>query len=57
MAELNKKEGTIVARCPGCDGAKSSFEWVYKGHELGSVTDTVEDQYGRNWGHGTLLSG
>jgi hypothetical protein len=50
MAELNKKEGTIVARCPGCDGAKSSFEWVYKGHELGSVTDTVEDQYGRNWG-------
>jgi len=48
MAKLNEKEGTIVARCPSCNGAKSSFEWVYKGNELGSVTDTVEDQYWHN---------
>lgn len=48
MAELNAKEGTIIARCAGCDGAKSTFEWIYKNQELGSVTDTTDDQYWHN---------
>lgn len=43
MAILNETEGTIAARCPGCNGANSSFEWNYKGHELGSVTANSDD--------------
>lgn len=45
MASLNKNEGTIIARCPGCDGAKSTFEWSHKGKELGAITKQVDDRY------------
>lgn len=48
MAILNEKEGTIVARCPGCNGANSSFEWNYKGQELGTVTKGISDHYWSN---------
>ncbi len=46
MATMNKNEGTIIARCPGCDGARSTFEWIHKGSELGAITKRVDD---RNW--------
>jgi hypothetical protein len=47
MASLNKYEGTVIARCPGCDGAKSTFEWSHKGKELGAITKQVDDRYWR----------
>lgn len=49
MATLNEQEGTIVARCPGCSGAKSSFEWIYKGKKLGAVMKKSKNEYGNDW--------
>lgn len=42
MAEINK-EGSIVARCPGCKGGLSTFVWKSDGKEIGAVTDNTED--------------
>ena len=47
MAILNTNEGTIVARCPGCDGAKSTFEWIHRGREIGAITKQVDDRHWR----------
>jgi hypothetical protein len=47
MAELNSDHGTVVSRCPGCDGSKSTFEWKYNGHELGGIIERVRDPGGR----------
>lgn len=41
MAQLNESHGTIVARCPGCNGGTSTFEWKYNGRELGSIPEKV----------------
>ena len=43
MAQLNKKQGSIVAHCPGCRGGRSTFEWQIAGREIGVVTDTTSD--------------
>lgn len=37
MASINS-QGNVIARCPGCDGAKSTFEYLVDGQELGSTT-------------------
>ena len=42
MAILNKRQGTIVACCPSCDGARSSFEWKSEGKELGSFFEVID---------------
>ncbi len=34
MAEINKL-GNVIARCPGCDGGKSSYEYSAEGRPLG----------------------
>ncbi len=44
MADLNKETGSIVARCPGCSGGKSTFEWQIDGKGIGSITVTAEDR-------------
>jgi hypothetical protein len=36
MAEINEL-GNIVAQCPGCEGARSTFEYVVGGSVLGAV--------------------
>lgn len=48
MATLNSKEGTIVARCLGCDGAKSSFTWRSRNGEFGSIEQSSKDQYNQS---------
>ncbi|WP_342315559.1 DUF4145 domain-containing protein [Lysobacter sp. FW306-1B-D06B] len=45
MARINEL-GTITARCPGCNGAFSSFEWLVQSKPYGSVRQVVE-------GHGS----
>ena len=45
MAKLNEKAGSIVARCPGCDGGKSTFEWRIDGAELGAHERLEKDRY------------
>ncbi len=47
MASWNKIEGTVVARCPGCEGAKSTFEWRHDGNDLGAITKRVGDRFWR----------
>jgi uncharacterized protein DUF4145 len=37
MAKVNNK-GNVTARCPGCDGANSSFEWKSATAQHGAVT-------------------
>jgi hypothetical protein len=44
MASINKL-GNITARCPGCDGALSTFEYAPEGHELGRVIITVSERH------------
>lgn len=36
MASMNQL-GNITARCPGCDGALSTYEWIAKGQALGII--------------------
>lgn len=51
MAELNEKQGTIIAHCPGCCGSKSSFSWKDdKGKEFGAILYQIESRTfgGRN---------
>lgn len=42
MAEINP-EGTIRARCPGCNGALSSFEWRTVGSQYGVTSRPYRD--------------
>lgn len=44
MAVIND-EGSIIARCPGCNGATSTFEWRTGGSTFGVVRQIVEDHY------------
>lgn len=44
MAVINK-EGNVIARCPGCDGAKSTFEYSVRGHDLGHFTKVFQRDY------------
>lgn len=46
MAEIND-QGSIRARCPGCHGALSSFEWRNQAGQFGVITNTHEH---RHWG-------
>lgn len=43
MAQLNEKQGSIVAHCPGCRGGRSTFEWQVGGREIGVITDTTDN--------------
>jgi len=43
MAQINKGEGTIVARCPDCTGALSSFTWSGEQGEFGAITKPYKD--------------
>jgi len=45
MAQLNEKEGSIVARCPGCNGGLSTFIWGIEGREFGAITDRTKDRH------------
>ena len=45
MAQINEDEGTIVARCPNCAGALSSFTWYGEHGEFGSITKPFKDRY------------
>lgn len=44
MATINK-QGNVSARCPGCNGGKSTFECSAGGRELGHVTKVFEKDY------------
>ncbi|MDD2733220.1 MAG: DUF4145 domain-containing protein [Desulfuromonadaceae bacterium] len=44
MAEINKL-GNVVARCPGCDGGKSTFEYSAEGRQLGSTAVVTRKPY------------
>lgn len=44
MATLND-EGNILARCPGCEGALSTFEWRSAHAQYGVVTTKIEHRY------------
>lgn len=46
MASINDK-GSIVARCPGCRGALSSFEWKNSSAEYGSVKNNFQHHHWR----------
>jgi len=48
MAQLNEKEGSIVARCRGCQGGLSTFVWKIDGKPIGAITDRIEDAHWRN---------
>jgi hypothetical protein len=37
MASINK-QGNVIARCPDCDGAKSTFEYASQGQSRGHIT-------------------
>jgi hypothetical protein len=44
MAIFNEKEGTIIAHCPGCHGAKSAYVWSSsKTGEFGSIKRPVSN--------------
>ncbi len=43
MAAINDK-GNIKARCPGCDGALSTFEWRTEKSPFGAVTQKIVDR-------------
>jgi hypothetical protein len=47
MAEIND-QGSIRARCPGCNGALSTFEWRALGAQYGVVTVGYEDRHWSN---------
>ena len=42
MAQLNDKQGSIVAHCPGCRGGRSTFEWQVDGREIGAISDPTD---------------
>ncbi len=44
MADINE-HGNIIAHCPTCDGAKSTFEYVGSRGELGHVTKVFPRDY------------
>ena len=44
MAEINP-EGTIQARCPGCNGALSSFEWRSISSQFGMTSRPYRDYH------------
>lgn len=48
MAEINEQEGSIVARCPGCKGALSTFVWRAENREIGAITKNTQDHYWQN---------
>lgn len=50
MAEINE-QGNIRARCPGCSGALSTFEWRSSKGSCGAVTMKFRHQY---WGEVNL---
>lgn len=50
MAEINDL-GSVRARCPGCKGAFSTFEWRSASADFGVVPVKIED---RNWRDATL---
>lgn len=50
MARIND-EGNIAARCPGCEGALSSFEWRTRKGQWGVIT--LNKTHPR-WGSGLL---
>ena len=54
MATINK-EGNVIAHCPTCDGAKSSFEFVGTRGELGHVTKVFPSEY-RHYGRDRVRS-
>lgn len=47
MADFHEKEGTITARCPGCNGAISSFLWRAKTSEgeIGAITKSITERH------------
>jgi hypothetical protein len=45
MAQMNEEEGTIVARCPNCRGALSSFTWFGENGEFGAITKSFKDHH------------
>jgi len=44
MAEINKM-GNVIARCPGCDGGKSTFEYSVDGKALGVTSIVTRKPY------------
>jgi hypothetical protein len=46
MADVNNK-GNVIARCPGCDGGKSTFEWKVGESEYGAITE--KDKRDPHW--------
>ena len=50
MAKIND-EGSIQARCPGCQGALSTFEWRSVGSHFGTVTQKHKH---RSWNNVNL---
>ena len=44
MATIND-HGNIIAHCPTCDGAKSTFEYIGSRGELGHVTKVFQRDY------------
>ena len=40
MAILNPHSGSVVAHCPGCNGARSTFEWKEEQKSFGAITHT-----------------
>lgn len=46
MAKIND-EGNVTARCPGCDGSLSTFEWKHSSSEFGVVRKMHKH---RHWG-------
>lgn len=44
MAQLNENSGSIVAYCPGCQGARSTFEWRSAEREFGELTHRIDDR-------------
>jgi Domain of unknown function (DUF4145) len=47
MAIINK-QGNVIARCPECGGAKSTFEYALRGNPLGHITKVVERGHTRD---------
>lgn len=46
MAEINKV-GSIIARCPDCNGGKSTFEYMHNGNQLGFTAVETESPFQR----------
>jgi hypothetical protein len=47
MASINE-QGNITARCPGCDGAKSSFDWRSSSSKHGAISLAYQHH---SWGN------